>query len=164
MINRMRDVRGDNLTIIPKAVKRPIDKQLIFVSQAVATAQDSTILYTATFPCTMTGLRWDVSALGNVTAATTIVWLIVIVRDGLTIPTLSTTDAATIFHPEQDVLSFGVGLVADLDAGVGNIQQHWTGDTKTMRKLQGGDRLIFLSICTSNTGVLAAGVQFFLKG
>lgn len=161
-------MRGMNnnvpVTFTKKQTKRPIDKQLIFVSHAVTTAQDSTTLYTATFPCTLTGLRWDIGAVGNTTAATTILWLICIVRDGMTIPTISTTDGATIFHPEQDVLTFGVGLVADSDSGSGSIQEHWTGDTKTMRKLQGGDRLIALSICTSNTGILTGGVQFFLKG
>jgi len=88
--------------------KRPVDKNLIVVAQTAIDGTDqTTTLVTATFPCTIVGLRWDFSVIQ--TAGTGICqysWCIVILRDGLTQPTIAVSDAATFYNPEQDGLTY----------------------------------------------------------
>lgn len=144
-----------------RRTKRPIDKSLKFINKVgVAATQVSTTLIAATFPCTLTGLRWDISGIqdggtGNCACQ----WALVIVRDGLAQSTMATSDAASFYDPEQDVLTFGTGLIDN-----NNTSMIWTGATKTMRKMKGGDELIFIvSGVATNTTTLRGVIQFFCK-
>ncbi len=142
--------------------KRPIDKDLIVVTKDnLGASQTVQTLKTTTFPCTLTGLRWsiDIGGDGGTGLARTH-WAIVIVRDGNTANTITTTGESTFYEPEQDVLAFGVALTqADLWD-----PKHFDGATKTMRKLMDGDLVQFLMLGeATNTSKVAGVVQFFCK-
>ncbi len=141
--------------------KRPIDKQLIVVSKdGVGSTQSTTTLLTVTFPCTIVGLRWTMSMLQDAgTGASHFFWAIMIVKDGVTIPVLAVTDAGDFVTPEQNVMAYGNGSIDNNSTTWGVI-----GSTKTMRKLMGGDLLVFVfrGIAT-NTVAVRGVVQFFCK-
>jgi len=142
--------------------KRPIDKSLKTVSKTFASAgKQSTVLTTVTFPCTITGLRWELTATpGPVSAYLN--WAIVVVRDGNSVNDLATSDGSTFYEPEQDVLTFGTSLIFENDTNVGGVIR-WEGSTKSMRKMMGGDQLVFV-VQSTQVGILTAGViQYFCK-
>lgn len=144
---------------------RPIDKSLITVSQTATTSVTATTLKTTTFPCTIVGLRWDLSFLSLLTTGNSIVlWFIVVVKDGNSANTPSFTNGADAYTPEQNVLAFGTSRVRDSDVGSGPSIIHNIGSTKTMRKLKAGDLLQFITLSDVASSQLAIGmVQFFCK-
>ncbi len=141
--------------------RRPIDKNLVAVLKATVNAtQENTTLLTTTFPCTIVGLRWELAV--NQDGGTGLAgysWGIVVVRDGVTVDTMATSDAASFFNPEENMLVFGVGSIENAL----ETKTH-SGSTKTMRKMQGGDKLVFIfkGIATETTGCRGV-VQFFCK-
>ncbi len=142
-------------------VKRPVDKAIINVTKAaVAGSQVSTTLFTTTFPCTIVGLRWTITFMQDAgTGGTFINWAIIILRDGQTADTLATSDGSTLYNPEQDVMTFGVIQIDNNTETKDN-----TGETKTMRKMQGGDKLEFIAIgVATNTVTIRGTIQFFCK-
>lgn len=148
--------------VLQVSQKRPIDKSLVVVAKsAIDATQVTTDLITATFPCTITGLRWNVAgdrAAGTGTAQ--LWWAIVLVKDGNSANTIAVSDAATFYEPEQNVLAFGMKAMED----EGPDTSFFEGSTKTMRKLMGGDKLIFIARgVATNTVNLNAIVQFFCK-
>lgn len=144
--------------------KRPVDKAIIVVNKdAVDATQVSTVLVTATFPCTMTGLRWDLSFFADAgTAISEVSWAILLVKQGNTVSTLTTSDGGTLHDPEQNVLTFGYSALAPGDGNQNPVTYNNT--TKSMRKLMGGDRIYFImkGIATNTVGVRGA-IQFFCK-
>ncbi len=141
--------------------RRPVDKLIIVVNKdTIAGSQVQTILTTATFPCTVVGLRWQITAAqdGGTTACIG-EWAIIILRDGQTAGTLVLSDQGTMFQPEQDVLTWGMWNIDN------NTQtKMMEGDTKTMRKLLGGDRLVFIAIgVATQTTKIQGIIQFFCK-
>ncbi len=141
--------------------KRPVDKQLVVVNKsAVDATQVNTTLVTVTFPCTIVGLRWDMSVIQQGGTGNSIfAWCINVLRDGGTQKVMSTSDGTTFFAPESDCLAFGFGGIDNNVDG-----RHYNGSTKTMRKMMGGDKLIFSvkGIATNTTTVLGV-IQFFCK-
>lgn len=151
---------------VQRATKRPIDKELKTMAQtSVTTSVSSTTLKTTTFPGTVVGLRWDLSAMNIITTdSPMIAWAIVVIPDGEAANTPALSDGADFYTPEQNVLAFGTALLADVDAGAGNIQQHFNGSTKAMRKLKQGDVLSLVAISSvANSVSLRGVVQFFFK-
>lgn len=150
---------------VAMSAKRPIDKQLKSINLAVSNSSASTTMYTATYPCTVTGLRWDVSAINKLTTGNIdVAWAVVILRDGYSANSLGLA-TGEFYTPEGDVLCYGRALLADIDASAGNINRHWEGHTKTMRKLQAGDILAVLTVGdTANCADLNGVIQYFLKG
>lgn len=144
--------------------KRPIDKSLIMVSQtAVSTTQLSTNLITATFPCTITGLRWNLGFHNNSAAVqNTIYWAIVIVKDGNSANALAISDGSTFYEPEQNIIAWGSALLADTDIG-GTTAHNIEGSTKSMRKLMGGDTIQLIYRASDSNMSIKGGVQFFCK-
>jgi len=140
--------------------KRPIDKGLVNVIHGISTTQAETTLITATFPCTVTGLRWEIGAIGG-PQSTSVRWAIIIVRDGNSANTIGASDGSDLYAPEQDVMAFGVQWCPDTDNGNSNI--HWTGSTKSMRKLMGGDKIIFVTKGSFSNGTVNGCVQLFCK-
>jgi len=142
--------------------RRNIDKSLINVIVAAqGIAQSEISLITATFPCTITGLRWDVKMAQNAgTGTVTGRWAVIINRDGAVINSLTTSSGADLYEPEQDVLMFGVYNIQNKSNTAS-----FVGSTKTMRKLQGGDQLIFLCKGLSDTQTVHVQgvIQFFCK-
>lgn len=141
--------------------KRPIDKLLINISKdGLANSQTQTILTTATFPCTVVGLRWDiVMAQDAGTGNAFVKWAIVVVRDGNAASTLATSDGSDTYTPEQDVMTYGQVAIDNNTEAYRN-----SGTTKTMRKLMGGDLLIFIALGSATNTVAVRGVvQLFCK-
>ena len=127
---------------------RPIDKSLVVIfKSAVAATTVSTALAVGKLPCTVKGVRWTGVITGDAgTAGNThrYAWAIVLVRDGYTHNELNfTSDAESLYEPEQDVIAFGVGTSGD--NGTTELEPiKWEGQTKSMRKLKVGDKMEFL--------------------
>ncbi len=122
--------------------------------------QQNTVLTTTTFPCTITGLRWVVSAAASAgTALSNVVWAIVVVHDLASTQNLQTGDGNELYSPEKQCLVWGRSVLSPNDQ---SSVYHVEGSTKTMRKFQGGDRLFFVAVAeVTNTVELHAIVQFF---
>ncbi len=164
MAKRRRTAAGGAFTI-PRAQRRPIDKDLIgIVITNAGTVQRTTVLKTTTFPCTITGLRWSWTFASPLTGDSTQgIWVIAVVPDGEAINTISISDGATIISPEQSIVAFG-SYGADNIALGGPGVMLIEGSTKTMRKLRGGDVLLFACIMSAGTaGRIRGTVQFFCK-
>ena len=129
--------------VVQRSARRPIDKSLVIVNKtAVDGTQVATTLLTATFPCTVTGIRWSMGAIADAgTAISQVRWAIVLVKDGLSASTMASSDGASLYDPEQNVLAFGYAALNDAAQGSA---MPFQGETKTMRKLMGGDKLQFI--------------------
>ena len=153
---------GSNAMVVVKAT-RPIDKSLICVTQTVTGTAGTTTLATAAFPCTITGLRWDLCLVPGTSSAQTAYWAIIRVKDGQNLGNFLITDGSTFYEPEQELLAFGVNSVSDGDTTL-DFRAHWKGSTKTKRKMMVGDTLRFVTIGTNTTsGTLRGVVQFFCQ-
>ncbi len=149
------------MSVPARRARRPVDKKLVTVSKdGVDGTQVTTVLVTATFPATVVGLRWSLSFFQDAGTGTALFrWAFVIVRDGVTIDTLALGDASNFFNPEENCLIFGQGMIDN-----NTETKDFEGSTKTMRKLQGGDTLVFVGAgATTNTVGIRGIVQFFLK-
>ena len=113
----------------------------------------------------MVGLRWSLSVRSVIATGDSIVsWALVIVKDGEAANTPSQSNGADFYTPEQNVMAFGVAQVRDNDAGSGPVTIVFEGTTKTMRKLNQGDLLQFISISNvANSASLNGVIQFFCK-
>ncbi len=152
-----------NRSAHPRSI-RPVDKLIkSIVKTAIDATQQAIILMTVTFPCTIVGLRWDLSAGTTAgTASSDFSWAIVKVTDGDTANALTITDASTLYAPEQMVMVWGQGQLPPFDKSANQVI--WLGETKTMRKMMGGDQLQF--ICkgeATNVSRVVGGIQFFCK-
>ncbi len=149
---RLANIRG----------KRPIDKNLVVTSHTITTTVVATTLATTTFPCTVVGIRWELSASTAVASVQDVWWAIVIIPDGEAVKTPTISNAGTFYAPEQNVLAFGMGQMMDNTLQAEALM--WSGSTKTMRKLKGGDVLAIATIGSDANGALFRGVvQFFCK-
>jgi len=162
---------------IKVGVKRPIDKRIVIINQNMTAATQTQIgLYPtggagATFPGTITGLRWKIMI--NSTSTTVIpnvTWAIIKLRDGNTPTALSLTSGASAYNPEQDVMCNGWMTVDSDNVGANNYSVHTPdmGHTKTMRKLMAGDNLTFIAATnfTPAAGTvlnISGFVEFFFK-
>lgn len=148
-------------TTVRRSAPRPIDKQLKGVVQLLSSAaQTVSTLITATFPCTIVGIRWDLAFRNAATAIPTYEWAIILVRDGVAAGTLALANNSDFYQPEQDVLAFGTGF-----AIASQMESKNTGHTKTMRKLMGGDQIQLIGISDAVDSITMIGVvQFFCKG
>ncbi len=145
--------------------RRPTDKELIFVAQTATTSNTVTTLKTATFPCTVVGLRWNFAFASNVSTNNSFVnWIIVLVHDGNSANTISQSNGADMYTPENDVMAFGTVSVLANDETAGSTNGQVMGQTKTMRKMQQGDVLQFITLSSVANSALVRGViQFFCK-
>lgn len=135
---------------------------MVYVNQTVVNAQVQTILVTATYPCTLTGVRWSLSIRNNHAAADNLDWAIVIVKEGDAADAIATSDGASFYNPETNCLTYG--CVAMEGTSNGSAVHVFNGTTKTMRKLQGGDQLLFVAKGLVNASKTALGcIQFFCK-
>lgn len=154
--------------VVQSATRRPIDKQLVNVKIAAqSNIQTNIILITATYPGTITGIRWSL-AFNNIIGGNSNygTWMIVRSRDGLTPSTIGFTSAASAYTPEQEVIAYGKWNVQDTDIATNNgpSVQIVEGTTKSMRKLMGGDRIYF--VCNGEVAgstIVTGVIQFFSK-
>lgn len=145
--------------------KRPVGKNNVNIVKAtVSTTQLQTTLFTTTYPATITGLRWQVSASNIIAADSTVQWAIVKVNQGLSASTMGAADAGTFYLPEQNMLVWGISYVKGSTSATGPGVVNFQGETKTMRKLQGGDVLAFIVVAgVANSIGIIGSVQFFTK-
>lgn len=144
--------------------KRPIDKSLVVVNKNVSTTQLSLDLISATFPCTITGIRWSLSTVNLAVSSTNIVnWAIVLVKDGNAANAIATSDGASFYQPEQNVLAFGTDILPNTSNTAGALARDWVGNTKTMRKLMAGDKIQLICLAGISSAPLYGVVQFFCK-
>lgn len=165
MKRRRVNSRPENV-VIQRSMKRPIDKQLININiTATDASQTAPVLYTATFPGTIVGLRWDLSCINLLnTNAYRIWWAIVIAGEGVGASTMATSNGATLYAPEQHCLTFGCSYIEPRDATRGPAIKHWTGSTKAMRKLSAADKLYFICLSDGTDAIGVQGIfQFFIK-
>jgi len=147
---------------------RPKDKQIIGVSLNPAftvvpapVQQMNRIIYTWTFPGTITGLRWNFSFY-DTTGTQAILWVITVQRQG--VPSQIIAGTGTVYTPEQNVLAWGMGSCNNHTDGTAS-RYVSEGTSKAMRKMMGGDQL-YLSYATSGapggSGLkLVGAIQFF---
>ncbi len=140
---------------------RPIDKNLKTFALAPSATQVTQMLITATFPCTLTGLRWEISALEGTVNTDLVQWGIFIVRDGEVLGTFGIGAGTDWYTPEQNVLAFNNAYLTG--SANGEPEFHWSGHTKTMRKMMGGDQLIFGCRSSANVVNFAGVIQVFCK-
>ena len=130
-----------------------IDSSTVALS---ANTQNSQLVYTATYPCTVAGIRLVGSFVPSTvtTAACTVAF--VIVREGFSPQTLAFT--GSMYTPEEDVLAWFTGyatLTTANDADYFNYDVY----SKVKRRMQVGDRLYILTL-SSNATVNLSTVQF----
>ncbi len=151
-VSNVRKRRRFSSTTFVQRANRPIDKVLPGVNMLnLVNVQVTQDLVTAATACTATGIRWSLNAISTDTADVGIAagaWAIIILRDSRTAQTMSFTAGSNLYEPEQDVLSFGRWLFSGKgDAtGVGPGSMHFSGETKTMRKLKIGDKLSIIAL------------------
>lgn len=167
-VGNSRKRRRTTPIVVTASQKRPIDKRIIFFdhSSTAASAQLQTaIIPSATFPCTATGIRWEVIIdSADALNAPDILWAIVILREGVAADTLTFSGAAAIYTPEQNVLAWGYSRAISNASSAGPELQRWDGTTKTMRKLMAGDQIVMISKPNATwTGVVRGVVQIFCK-
>jgi len=153
--------------VVQTSSRRPIDKNLIYVSKigTIVDTQLSTLLITSTFPCTITGVRWSLEFHVGSASSQIITWAIVRVKDGLSPSTIAQSDAGTMYEPEQELIAFGQVYVVDTDQGPGPNAAMIEGNTKSMRKLMGGDRIFFIvkGVTAGANASCTGTIQFFAK-
>ncbi len=132
-------------------------KTIDFTTQVSIPIQVATV-----FPGTLTGLRWSLGFTNTAgTGIGAMFWCIVVVPQGTTASTMSTTNAATFYQPEQNILTFGAATTLT-SVGAQNVM--FEGSTKTMRKLKVGDTVTLLAVAQTNEKWSGHGVvQFFIK-
>ena len=149
------------------ASARPIDKRLVWCSHTLTTGGDSTAVVSSSgIPCTAVGFRWSIAVRSSLaTAGHSGMWAMVVVPDGESVNSVSTTDGNDLYTPEQNVLAFGVFTFNDVDANTGgNEVQRYDGSTKTQRKLRAGDSIYLISQSTAaSSGTLVGIVQMFCR-
>jgi len=156
-------VQRRNRTAAPaRTAKRPIDKKLVSVDfDGIVAAQQTTTLYTCTFPGTVTGLRWNLTSVRTITAtsASKFSWAIVISPGGAAANTMSIGVGTSLYDPEQNVLAFG----SQASWNIGENMDH-VGTTKAMRKMKAGDKMYFIVYGTAtNAHKISGAIQFFVK-
>ncbi len=164
MSSTKRTRTGETVVVQQRAARRPIDKEIVNIRKTgVVGSQVSTTLITATFPCTITGLRWAFTAMTETgTTSASFQWAIVKVTQGDSANTMAGTDASTLYAPEQNCIVWGNAILAPFDKVGG--PSEFIGTTKVMRKLLGGDQLIFIAIGEAvNTSEIWGSIQFFCR-
>ena len=162
-VKRFKSKSG--MSVVQVRARRPIDKNLVNIVLSSTTSQAATTLITAVFPCTITGLRWMITYRNlNATSSTTHKWVIIRLKQAVIATTIATSDGSTLYEPEQEVITWGSIDLTDNDLAGGTSTFTFSGETKSMRKLMGGDRIQFVTLSTDATGAAVRGaVQFFCK-
>lgn len=161
--------------------KRPIDKSIVqfaFNHATPNTVQQQFKIYPlgaggATFPGTITGLRWSIQAQPGVLNAlnsNSTYYVIVRVRENTAVqpiniagPTPDTATGGSLYNPEQDVMAAGCLQWGQGTTSV-NVTEGDIGTTKTMRKLMTGDSIHLAVRSVFNVPCVVIGfVEYFYK-
>lgn len=145
-----------------RAAKRPITKLVKVVHQTlVGTTQLVTVLYTATFPVTITGLRILLTALNNTATTNSLAIAVIRKPHGYTVAnTLNViTDGTELYADERNMMWYWVGSLNGSKA----YPQRIEASTKTMRKLETGDTLEIILKAQVASCHIQGAIQFFTK-
>lgn len=117
---------------------------------------------------TMSGLRWDIDIANTNTGPSRAYWAIVIVREGYNPNALNIGNNSNLYTPEQDVLAYGVATLTGSATESGPSIEMFSDTTRSMRKVQQGDRLMLLFASSTsspavNDTTVNATIQFFVK-
>lgn len=156
--------RGTRRAIVRQITpKRPIEKVLQNFASATTTGGAAVALFggVTSFPGTWSGFRWNVNVLG--TGADHIQWVICKVRDGLAPNninqyTITPATVNTMQAPEVDVIAWGA---LSCTAAMPNMMQE--GSTKSMRKMNKGDQIMFLYRSLAGASQITLNIQAFYK-
>lgn len=144
---------------------RPINKEIVgIVNTASSAAQSEQQVWITTYPATIVGIRWEMSAISNIPSTNTSWWALVVVREGDTPNIAGLGPGTTLYKPEQDVMTWDIMTLASNTSTAGPVTHHQSGSTKTMRRLQGGDKIVFITDADQVNATLYKGFfQFFIK-
>lgn len=158
--------------------KQHIDKYIKPLNFNQDTSSQGTVdLLDTTIPCTIRGLRWNFGVANElgITGGRyryKCAWAIVRQPQGSSLGTLD-PEGSVLYKPEKQVIAHGeyVDSVASGTAGQYSSPQFMIeGETKSMRKMVGGDKLVFVykavainEASANQTGKsqIAGSVQFF---
>ena len=131
--------------------RRPVDKESVYVySSSIGTTQDNTNIRTSTVAETYTGghLQLSISA---VSGGATVLVVLAMIPEGITIPNISSTDGSAIFTPEEYSVWSGAFFIGASQTETLVIKEK----LKAMRKMKNGDRL---ALCIRASGATTANV------
>ena len=143
----------------PSGPKRPVDKELMYIkADSLGTTQDNTTIRTSTVAETFTGGHIQVDVTRQ--SGGVINMVLAMIPEGLTIPTITTTDGNSLFVPEEYVVWATTFRIAT--GSVETISR--SARIKTMRKMKNGDRLVLCAVGSAATvGNTSCVVTAFFK-
>ena len=163
----MKRARTETLPVVVAKSKRPIEKAIKAIIQTVTTTQSNNTLFTAGNAQTYTGgtLSLSVSSVASVDAPAQMFWALVFVPESRQPSTMTITNNADLYLPEQDVLACGPITFWDgASASETTVQWTFSQKLKSMRKMKEGDSLSFLTLSNvASSFVLAATATLFFK-
>lgn len=161
MALRRRRTRRSNAL----GIRRPIDKVLFGINAVVpGGTTPNFLLYTCSYPGTVTGLRWNLNCTAMVGIEGMISWVIMVVRESVAVPTtlVYAGAPATLVAPESNVLAYGQ-FGAPTVAAEALCPWPCIGETKTQRRMMAGDRLFLITSSLVSPGQILGIVQYFVK-
>ena len=139
--------------------KRPVDKEQMFLTaSSLGTSQDNQAIRTSTVAETFSGGHIQCS-ISKVSGGGYVQLALMIVPEGVSTPTLSTTDANPIAQPEEFVI-----WSASVYVGASSVETTILKDRiRTMRKMKNGDFLVLAMKSSASTlcNVTALVTAFF---
>ena len=131
--------------IRPNRRSRPVDKLVYSVLKSIpAGSHDAAqTIFTATYPCTVTGFKWNINTIGDNTQALFCVWALIKYKEGEVFNhELHYVDGENLIDAESDVIAYGGGFFGS--QGDGSTKPlNREGMTRIMRKMQVGDLIRF---------------------
>jgi len=151
-------------TNFSRRATRPIDKEIIGINTLVNSTVGVLSLRTATFPGTVVGLRWNFTVRNVSQVADQFVrWAIVLLKEGEVQGNLSSGNGGAFYQPEQNVMAFGSVTVLSATSASDRVYI-FISSTKSMRKMMGGDQIVFLFQGTNDGASDCQGqIQHFYK-
>ncbi len=161
-LGKRRRLNNNNILYVNK--QNRLNKRLFVINEKVLTTTEHKTMHDATYPCTITGIRWSLTIQGPASGENdaNFSWAIVITRDNNDTKSFNFASESNLYAPEQDVLAFGCCRLANADKP-GPQTHHFEGSTKTMRKLQHEDQIKFVYGAESSDGHVFGCVQSFCK-
>ena len=117
--------------------KRPLNKEVVYISEAVTTAQVDTTIYTVGASATVNfamDAQWNASALAGEGA-----WVLWWRREGDDIQSINLTSGAQLYEPSRAVLASGPLL----SQGTPDVVQFRVAPKSKGRRMAEGDQLVF---------------------
>ncbi len=164
VIGKKRRLNTGGELIITNTRRNNLNKRLFVVNEEVSAGTFHKTILRGSYPCTATGLRWDLSIQGPGAndQDSNFAWAVVITRDGNETGQISFTTENNMYEPEQDVLAYGCCRLANASKP-GPQTLHFNGSTKSMRKIQSADQLKFVYASSDDIGHIYGTVQVFCK-